>query len=82
MSDHAPLSLLVEMIGFAFLIMIAIRYWRMNKKRPLQVVMSSHGMSEKDIEKIPEKTRKSWTHGGVSQQEFTEQYRFHVENQI
>lgn len=82
MSDHAPLSLLIEMIGLAFLVMIAIRYLRMNKKRPLQAVMSSHGMSEKDIEKIPDNTRKRWVSSGVSYQEFTEQYRFHVENQI
>ena len=82
MSEHAPISLLIEMIGLAFLVMLALRYWRMNKKRPLKAVMSVHGMSDKDIEKIPERIRSTWAACGVSYQEFTEQFRFHVENQV
>lgn len=80
--DLSSFSLVVELAGIAFVVLLAVRHFRMNKKRPLERVMSMHGFHEKDIEKIPEKTRNAWIKGGVSYQEFSDHYRFYVENNI
>jgi hypothetical protein len=80
--DFSSFSLVVELAGIAFVVLLVVRHFRMNKKRPLDRVMSIHGFHEKDLEKIPEKTRNAWSKRGVSYQEFSDEYRFHVENNI
>ncbi len=81
-SDQVPFTFVIELCFFAFLIAIAFRWVRLNKKQSLQILIANHGLRDVDLVKIPQKTRDAWAKNGVSNQDFVKNYRFHVENSI
>jgi hypothetical protein len=81
-SDQVPFHFVLELCFFAFLITMAFRWVRLNKKQNLTALLAIHGLNDTDLVKIPKKTRETWEKNGVSNQEFIKNYRSHVENSI